>query len=154
MTDSLHESDFYSWSLEQAAALRRAAELRLNAPVALDWENLAEEVESMGIEQANRLRSSYKVLLMHLLKWRFQPTRRSRSWRRTILRERGEIEDHLEDNPGLVRRQAELFEQAYRRARRDAARETGLPIETFPPTCPWSLQQVMDDAFWPEPADP
>jgi hypothetical protein len=151
---TLYETDFYSWSLEQARALRRAAELRLNAPVALDWENLAEEVESMGRAEAERLESSFRLLLMHLLKWRHQPELQSRSWRNTIGRERDNIARHLRRNPGLKARQDELFRDAYADARREAMRESGLPLRAFPERCPWRREQVMDDAFWPEPAEP
>lgn len=147
---TLYRDDPYSWALEQAEALRAAGQTKINTPRAVDWANLATEVEDMGIEQANKLRSSLKVLLMHLLKWQFQPAKRSKSWRRTIIRERGDIADHLEDNPGLAPRQRELFEQAWPRARRDAQRKTGLSERTFPRLCPYTMQDALDAEFWPE----
>ena len=145
-----YDADFFSWALEQAAALRRAGEVRPNLPVALDWHNLAEEIESMGNEQAAKLRSSFRVLLTHLLKWRFQSEKRSPSWRRTIIRERINIEQHLIDNPGLKPRRQELLLSAYRLARKQAALETDLALGRFPETCPFSLDETCSDEFWPQ----
>jgi hypothetical protein len=147
---TLYEADFYGWAIEQAAALRRAAEVRLNAPVSIDWQNVAEEIESMGKEQAAKLRSSFRVLLLHLLKWRFQSERRSSSWRRTIIRERINVEQHLTDNPGLKPRREELLLSAYRLARKEAAMETGLPMKDLPEACPFSLDEVCADDFYPQ----
>jgi hypothetical protein len=145
-----YADDFYSWALEQAAALRRAGAERVNTTMPIDWENLAEEIESMGKEQAWKLRSSYRVLLLHLLKWRWQPNLQSHSWRVSIARERYNAVEHLQDNPGLRRRRHELFTKAYRGARLEAAAETGLPLRTFPESCPFTLEQAMDEGFWPD----
>lgn len=144
----LHERDFYAWALEQAALLRagRLAEL--------DLENLAEEIEGLARAEARELRSRYATLLIHLLKWEFQPERRSTSWAGTIARERVEIEDLLDDNPSLKPRQSELFAKAYRSARAGAAAETELPSSRFPATCPYTREQAMDGAFWPGPEQP
>jgi hypothetical protein len=141
----LYERDFYTWALRQAEVVRAR---RLGE---LEFDNIAEELRSLGSEQEHRLESSYRVLLMHLLKWAFQPTRRSRSWRGTIVRERINAERTLERNPGLRSRQADLFAEAYRGARKEAAAETGLPLATFPEPPPFTLAQAMDEEFWPEP---
>jgi hypothetical protein len=141
---SLYDRDFYSWAMQQAALLR---ERRLDE---LDVENVAEEIEDLGKEQAKALRSSYRLLLVHLLKWQHQRRRRSRSWNGTIVRERQNAALGIEDNPGLKSQQRELFSQAYRLARKEAAAETGLPLVTFPETCPYTLDQALDEAFWPD----
>ena len=141
---SLYERDFYSWAMQQAALLRAR---RLDE---LDVENVAEEIESLGRSEAKELRSSYRVLLMHLLKWRYQPKHRSRSWAATIVRERQNAQLGVQENPGLNSLQAELFAEAYRLARKEAAVETGLPLTTFPETCPHSLEQALDEEFWPD----
>jgi hypothetical protein len=140
----LYERDFYSWALQQARLLkeRRFGEL--------DLDNVAEELESLGREQAAKLRSSYRVLLMHLLKWAWQPQRRSRSWRGTIVRERLAAARQLAENPGLKPRRARLFAEAYADARKEAAAETGLPLDGFPKTCPFTIEQALDEEFWPE----
>lgn len=145
-----YADDFYSWAMEQAEALRRAGAERVNTAVPIDWENVAEEIWSVGNEQASKLRSSYTVLLLHLLKWCHQPKKRSKSWRLTIARERLNVPEHLEENPGLKPRRHELFARAYARARKDAALETSLPLRTFPETCAFTLEQAMDEGFWPE----
>ena len=139
----LYERDFYTWCLEQAALVRagRLAEL--------DLENVAGELESLGGEQANALRSFYRVLLTHLLKWRCQPGRRSRSWIVTIVRERGNAAERLAGNPGLRQHQRQLFTEAYRRARNEAVSETGLPLSVFPAENPFTLEQALDEDFWP-----
>src|ERR1700726_653198 len=93
--------DYYSWLMEQAAHLRSA---RWEA---LDSENLAEEIESLGREQFNKLESALRVLLTHMLKWDHQPDRRSRSWALSIKAQRLELDDVLSDNPGLKPRIAE-----------------------------------------------
>jgi hypothetical protein len=140
---SSYESDFYSWALEQAALLRaRRFDL-------LDLENIVEEIESLARGEARELRSRYGTLLTHLLKWQFQPERRSYSWAGTIRRERVEIGKHLRDNPGLKPRRAELLEDSYDGARLQAVADTALPPEHFPEACPYTLEQAMDPAFWP-----
>lgn len=141
-----YERDFYSWAMEQAALVRAG---RFDQ---LDLANIAEELETMGRSEAVALKSSYRVLLTHLLKWQHQPALRSKSWRDTIGRERINISEHLEENPGLKSRQAELFAKAYQAARREAALETGLPLAAFPPACPYAVEQAVSDDFWPEPA--
>ena len=143
---ALYEHDFYTWALRQAELVRAR---RLGE---LDLENVAEELESLGREQAHKLEPAYRVLLLHLLKWAYQPGRRSRSWRGTIVRERTNAERILEDNPGLVPQRASRFATAYRGARKEAAAETGLPLSTFPEAPPFTLAEASDEAFWPEAA--
>ena len=115
-----YERDFYSWLMEQARLVREG---RFDA---LDRENLAEEIESLGREQFNKLESALRVLLTHILKWDHQPARRSRSWALTIREQRLELEDVLADNPGLKPRIPEAIARAYRRARLTAIKETNL----------------------------
>lgn len=108
----------------------------------------------MARAEARELRSRYATLLSHLLKWEFQPERRSHRWAATIARERDAIPDHLDENPGLEPRQAELFAKVYRSARADAAAETNLPLSCFQAACPYTLDQAMSEAFWPDPDRP
>ena len=140
----LYNQHFYSWELRQAELLRarRFADL--------DLKNVAEELESSGKEQAHKLKSALRVLLLNLLEWRYQPQRRSRSRWGTVVRERTNVERALEDNPGLKPRRERLFVTAYRGARKETAAETGLPLATFPEAAPFSLAQALDDEFLPE----
>jgi|CXWL01.1.fsa_nt_gi hypothetical protein len=144
MTD-LYDKDAYTWAMQQADALRRRSANEV------DWDNVAEEIESVGKSQSSELRSRYAVLLLHLLKWLFQPERRSRSWEASIRVQRHAIEDHLGENPGLKSRRDELFGRAYFEARLTAVGETDLPVESFPETNPFTLAEAMDEGFWPEP---
>ena len=139
-----YEEDFYAWTREQAA------NLRAGALTELDLEHLAEEVESMGISQRNELKNRLRVLLLHLLKWRFQPTERSSGWVGTITEQRDRLELLLEDSPSLQRLQNEAMAYAYPKARRAANRETHLPLSTFPEICPFTFEQVLNEEFWPD----
>lgn len=145
-SEALHGQDFYTWCMDQAAHLREGRLSRIDALT------LAEEIESLGNEQENALESSLRMVLLHLLKWRHQPRRRSRAWAGTIVRERGNYERRLRKNPGLKPRQEEPFQEACRRARREAAAETGLPLSQLPEICPFTLAEALDDDFLPEPA--
>jgi hypothetical protein len=132
-----YERDFYSWLMEQARHLRDG---RFEA---LDRDNLAEEIESLGREQFNKLVSALRVLMLHMLKWDHQPALRSRSWVLSIQSQRLEIADLLSDNPGLKPRIGEAVVRAYRRARIEAAKETGLDETVFAATCPYSFEDMM-----------
>jgi hypothetical protein len=147
----LYEEDFYSWTIEQAEALRAAGKARLNTPRTIDWEAVAEEIESMGRSEASELGSRYYRLLTHLLKWQYQPDQRSGSWRGTIVEQRQRLARLLQENPGLKPQRAARFTDAYEDARELASAETGLPIETFPQEPTYSLDQVMDKDFYPDP---
>ncbi|MGA8652652.1 MAG: DUF29 domain-containing protein [Xanthobacteraceae bacterium] len=136
-----YERDFYSWLMEQARHLR---ESRFEA---LDCDNLAEEIKSAGAEQFNKLVSALRVLMAHILKWDHQPPLRSRSWVLSIQEQRLEIADVLADNPGLKPRIDEAIARAYRRARIEAAKETGLDEDKFPTTCPYSLDDLTSRVF-------
>lgn len=141
----LYERDFYTWAREQAAAL---SEGRLQD---LDLANLAEEVADMSRQEFNQLAGAYRVIFVHMLKWDHQPGRRPRSWVVSIRTHRLEAEDVVADNPGLTSRRDEAVARAYRRARIKAAGETGLPEKAFPTTCPYTLDQILNQPFdWPE----
>ncbi len=137
MSDTLYERDFYAWANEQASLLRAG---RLSAA---DIANIAEEIESMGRGEKRELVSRLTVLLLHLLKWRFQPERRGVSWELSMANARDDLTDHLADNPSLKPLLPEAMATAYRRARRNAALETDLPETTFPADCPWTFDQAM-----------
>jgi hypothetical protein len=140
----MHDTDFYTWTQEQAALLRQG---RLNE---LDLVNLIEEIEDMGRSEKRELESKLAVLLMHLLKWHYQPERRGASWEGSICEQRIQAKKCLRENPGLKSKLPDAFSEAYDTARFQAMRETGLKRSTFPDICPWSLEQVLDDNFWPD----
>jgi hypothetical protein len=136
-----YDTDFHAWAMEQAKRIREGAF------EALDRENVAEEIESLGREQFSKLRSAYRVLLMHMLKWDHQPEKRTRSWSTTIVSQRLDVIDILADSPSLKSRMGEAVAKAYRRARIEAAQETELPLSTFPETNPYPLDEIMERAF-------
>jgi hypothetical protein len=143
MNEVKYAQDFYGWTQEQARLLRegRFAEL--------DVANMVEEIESLGRSERRELVSRLRVLLSHLLKWEYQPGLRGRSWQATIGTQREEAATLLAENPSLKPQLDDIMVDAYKRGRRDAARETLYPIDSFPASCSWSFDQVMSDDFWP-----
>ena len=141
--NDLYERDFYAWANEQATLLRTG---KLGEA---DIANIAEEIESMGRSEKRELGSRLAILLLHLLKWQFQPTHRGASWEASIANSRDRIIEHLADNPSLKSQLPEAVASAYRYALRDASAETGMRASSFPQTCPYSYAEIMDEAFWP-----
>jgi hypothetical protein len=141
-----YDEDFYGWTQVQAALLRA------ENWAALDIPNIAEELESLGRSEYRELEHRLDVLLMHLLKWCYQPAGRQRgqSWRLTIREQRRQIARLLRDNRSMRPRVEPLFPENYANARLDASDETGLRLATFPETCPWTLAEILDETFWPE----
>ena len=144
MTIPSYDTDFYTWTQQQATALRAK-----DWP-GLDVANLAEEIESLGNEQAHAVESHLVIVLTHLLKWRYQSERRSRGWRTSVRVGRQQIARRLRRNPGLRPDLPTFLTNAYDDARTRAMDETDLPLATFPEVCPWTLAQVLDEDFWPE----
>ena len=139
--DTAYTDDFYTWTLEQGARLR-AGDLS-----GLDRENLAEEIESLGKSQFASLVSALRVVLLHMLKIDHQPSKRTRSWAISIASHRAHATDELDDSPSLKGRLGDAIERAYRRARLEAAKETGLPLKRFPEACPYTYQDILDRPF-------
>jgi len=142
MLKSLYNSDFYAWTQQQAELLRNQYLSEL------DFIHLAEELEDMGRSEKRELASRLEVLLMHLLKWQFQPSLRSRSWQLTLKEQRLRLEQHLAENPSLKAFLPEYLTRAYQLAVIGAEKETGL--STFPSDCPYKLEQIFDSTFLPE----
>ena len=135
-TDNLYESDFYSWTQEQAALLKAG---RVSSA---DIENIVEELETLGRSELGALVSAYKLVAQHLLKLAYQPEKATVSWRHTIERDRGRIQDLIEDNPGLKPKRDEAFAKGHARGRRDAANEIGFGIERFPAKPPFTREEA------------
>jgi len=143
-TTLLYETDFYDWTNKQAQLLRAGKFAEI------DVENLAEEIEDMGKRQKQELISRLRVLLMHLLKWEYEPTYRSKSWTATIKTQRFDIAEHLEQNPSLKATLDVSIGKAWKGALVDAEVETEIDKKTFPQACPWTFDQFMSADFWPE----
>ncbi|MEI1377255.1 DUF29 domain-containing protein [Nostoc sp. UHCC 0926] len=140
---TLYNQDFLLWTQQQAECLKKGRWAEL------DVEHLVEELEALGRSEQKELGSYLQVLLMHLLKCQYQPERKTKSWVNTISNSRNQIQDCLEDTPSLQRflEDWEWIEKYYRRARRDAAKETQMPIETFPLEFPFTMEQVLNPDF-------
>ncbi|MBF0606586.1 MAG: DUF29 domain-containing protein [Magnetococcales bacterium] len=140
----LYEVDFYQWAFRNADLLRqgRFAEI--------DLENIIEELESMARNNKRELLSRLKVLIMHLLKWQYQPKRRSESWRTTIRDQRDEIKFLLEDSPSLKYNIETVIAKGFITAKGGVEDETGISARQLPETCPYTFEQLMDYSFRPE----
>ena len=143
-----YESDLHAWSKDQAARLR---DLRPNS---LDWENIAEEIETLGRSEKREIESRLCVLLQHLLKWWLQPEGRKPGWRATVIEQRRQLGRTLVENPSLAAYPLVILGEEYEVARLNAAGETNLPEEAFPDTCPFTIEQVLDPDFWPDAPKP
>ncbi len=133
-----YDQDFYQWTVEQARLLR---ERKLDL---LDYENLIEEIEDMGNSQKDALESNLRVLLIHLLKWRYQPQKRTNSWRASIVEHCLRVNKLFKKNPSFKRYFDEIFEETYQDALKIASIETGIPKDEFPVECPFSKEDVLN----------
>ncbi|PZU98419.1 MAG: DUF29 domain-containing protein [Pseudanabaena sp.] len=141
---NLYENDFNLW-VEATAQLLREGRL-----TELDVVNLLEEVESMGNSNKLALSSDLVVVLLHLLKWQYQPNKRTRSWEKSIAEHRRRIRKIFQNSPSLRNYFQQTFNECYVDARKQAKIETRLPLDYFPEICPFTPQQVLDEEFLPE----
>ena len=139
----LYDQDFFGWANQQSQLLREG---RVGEA---DLDHIAEEIEDMGRSRRQELRNRLAILLLHLLKWEHQPARRGRSWRSSIVEQRTRIAEHLAENPSLQPLLAESIGAGYRYALLRIDRETGMPADAFPQTCPYSASEVLSEAFLP-----
>ncbi len=139
-----YEDDAAARAFEQTEllCLKRVSELELA--------DLVGDVESMGREQRHAPLLSCRVLISPLLKRRFQPSRRSRSWKSSTARERRNTEDRERDDPSLEAVANRIVAQACRTARRQAAAQTDRASASFPADCPWTPAELLDPDFQPE----
>jgi len=140
----LHDKDFYAWTKETAQLLKKGKVSEV------DIMNIAEELEDMGISNKRALISCFSILVSHLLKWKFQKERRGKSWQLTIKGQRLKVKDLLHDSPSLKHDIELKLGMAYIDARLIAEKETGLDIETFPENCPFTLEDCLNEEFWPD----
>ena len=135
----LNEEDETAW-LETIADL-----IRQGRYADLDYPHLAEYLSDMAIRDRREVTSRLIVLMMHVLKWTYQPTNRSRSWRGSIIEQRQELSGLV--GRGILRNHAEtVLAEAFTSAVERAAAETGLNDDTFPAECPYTLDQLLSPA--------
>jgi len=140
-----HKTDFNLW-IQQTTQL-----LRQQRWQEIDLETLVEEVEQLGKSERRSLSSQLTRLLLHLLKWHYQPQRRSDSGLDSITDARFQIELLLKDSPSLKEYPSQQLELSYQRAQRSAAKQTGLPVSVFPEHCPYHLEAVLNEDWLPGP---
>ena len=139
-----YNTDFYAWTAHNANMIRKGNFSEV------DRENIAEEIESMGKRDRRQLINRLAVLISHLLKWQYQPMRRSNSWELTIKEQRNKVFELLEDSPSL-KHELELRQNtAYRNAVFMAAKQTGLGVSNFSEDCQFTIEQCLDAQFFPE----
>ncbi|MGK7956909.1 MAG: DUF29 domain-containing protein [Crocosphaera sp.] len=138
-TKCLYNTDYYLWLQQTAKSL---ANRNVNA---LDWDNLLEEIESLGRREKKAIKSNLRIIILHLLKWNYQVNKRSQSWIYSIAEHRQRLYDDFETSPSLKRYCQDIFLQVYQEARKLAAKETGLSLNHFPENCPFLLENVLDE---------
>lgn len=137
----LYQQDYPSWLQYHAMLLKESRFTEL------DIDNLIEELESMAKKDERELRNRMIILLAHLLKWQYQPVMRGNSWLSSIIEQRVQIEQLLDDEPGLKNKLTDAIAKAYPKAMDIATRETGLSV--FPEQCPYIWQQLLDNEYYP-----
>lgn len=141
---SLYATDFVRW------VETTAEQLRTQNYTCVDWTNLIEEIEDMSRRERKSLKSNLVVILLHLLKWQYQPECRGGSWRGSIREHRRRVNDDLNDSPSLMPYLQAVLAECYANAREQAADETDLPLETFPLTCPYTPEQLLNSEYLPD----
>jgi hypothetical protein len=144
MNPTLYEQDYYLWLNKTALQLRTGDLDQLDLP------NLAEEIEDMGKSEKRAFESNLTVILLHLLKYKYQPTHRSNSWLSSLLEHRLRLKKQLKDSPSLKPYWLEVFAECYDDARLLAATETQLALSTFPTSPPFTPEEVLDLNYFPD----
>jgi hypothetical protein len=116
----------------------------------LDLDNLIEELEAMGGSRKDALENNLIVILAHLLKWKYQPSKRSGSWRGSIREHRRRVSKALVKHPGLKPYFETIFSECYTPAKEWTADETGLPLEAFPLSCPFTPDEALNPDYLPD----
>ncbi len=144
LTPMLYDTDFYAWTQEQAVLLQAGQWEQL------DVANIIEEIVGLGRQERRELENRLIILLGHLLKWQYQPDLRSKSWRLTMREQRRQIRKLMQENPSLQPYLLAAMTGSYEGAAILAASETTLELDTFPLTCIYRVEQVLDDEFFPD----
>jgi hypothetical protein len=148
------EEDFYAWCAYEAN------NLRVQRPALIDWAGLAEELEDMGQSIKHSLTSHLARILEHLLKLRYETSpleraNRERGWKVDLAKHRDDAADILGDSRTLRNQLRDFVTKAYPRARRYAGTEMVNLKDpwrnVFPAECPWSIDEILDDDFFPAP---
>jgi hypothetical protein len=141
---TLYDRDFHQW-IETTVTHLKQQKFDL-----VDWDNLIEEIESLGRSEKRAIRSHLVILLLHLLKWQYQPEYQCKSWQVSIKNARRQLLRLLKDNPSLAGDFLdESIPDAYEEARERASEETTIFLENFPVCCPYTLEQILEKDWLP-----
>ncbi len=141
---NLYETDYLVW------VEKTTEQLKQRDFAAVDWESLIEEIEAMGRSERRSLENNFVVILLHLLKWQYQPDRRSGSWKGSITEHRRRVRKALKESPSLKSYLDDILAECYADAARIASDETGLSTKALPIDCPYPWAQILDADFLPE----
>ncbi len=139
--NTLYEKDLASWVAEQASHLRNKEFDKI------DLENFIDEFEGIVKRDKRSMKSYFEILLTHMLKWQYQPSKRSSSWYASIRNSRDEINGIIEDSPSLKNNMELAYETAWKKGRKHALEETGLKNSELPKICPWDLKDALQMKF-------
>lgn len=141
---SLYETDYVLW------VETNLARLKAQDYSSVDWDNLYEEIDDMSRRERQSLESNLIVIVLHLLKWQYQPEYRSGSWKGSIREHRRRVNKALQDSPSLKSYYQDILAECYANAREQAADESGLPLNSFPVNCLYTPEEILDSNFLPE----
>lgn len=145
-TVDLYNHDYYLWLLHTAQLIKEGKFSEI------DSSNLVEEMEDMGRSEKRAVKSNLIILLLHLLKYKYQSAKRTNSWKATIREHRRRLRDLFKESPSLKPYFTQIFEECYQDSREQAADETGLPLDTFPIFSPFTSSEVLDPDYLPREA--
>jgi hypothetical protein len=137
-SNALYEVDEHAWIERQVAALRDGHLDRL------DRANLIEFLTAMALRDLRELKSRLVVLYAHILKFRIQPEKASRSWRLTVLEQQRAIRAILESLPSLKRRADDILREVYPDAVKAASIDTGTDSKSIPSQPTLDIAGVLD----------
>ena len=143
-TTALYERDYYLWLSHTAQLISEGKFDEVDAA------NLIEEIEDMGRSEKRAVKSNLIIVLLHLLKYKYQPAKRTNSWKSSIREHRRRLRDDFQVSPSLKRYFEEIFDECYQDGREQAADETGLPLDTFPNLSPFTPTEVLNPDYLPQ----
>ena len=141
---NLYDRDYYLWLKHTAHLIKEGKFSDVDVP------NLIEELEDMGRSEKRAVKSNLVILLLHLLKYKYQPAKRTNSWKASIREHRRKLRDDFKVSPSLKRYFKEVFDECYQDGREQAADETGLPLDTFPIESPFTISETLNSNYLPQ----
>jgi hypothetical protein len=143
MIKDLYDQDYYLWIMKTIELLNKKKFSEL------DLTNLVEEIEDMGKSEKKSITSNLRILLMHLLKYKYQSDKRTNSWLFTIVEHRKRLQEAFKVSPSLRRYYEEVFLDCYQDARELASAETGLSMQIFSEVCPFTPEEALNPNYLP-----